>query len=79
MEYQDTRERIASELFVTAVHDAKLLRIDRGADGRGEELEFKERTVEAIATACVQAADKLIRALDHEPRQRRNRGPLPRS
>jgi hypothetical protein len=61
------RERIASELFVTAVRDEHLLRIDRGPDGRGEQLEFKEKMVEAIAEACVQAADKLIRALDREP------------
>ena len=64
---QERRERIASELFVTAVRDEHLLRIDRGPDGRGEQLEFKEKTVEAIAEACVQAADKLISALDREP------------
>jgi hypothetical protein len=45
------RERIASELFVTAVRDEHLLRIDRGPDGRGEQLEFKEKMVEAIAEA----------------------------
>ncbi|KPJ74849.1 MAG: hypothetical protein AMS19_14775 [Gemmatimonas sp. SG8_23] len=61
------RERIASELFVTAVREEHLLRIDRGPDGKGEQLEFKEKTVEAIAEACVQAADKLISALDREP------------
>ena len=61
------RERIASELFVTAVRDEHLLRIDRGPDGRGEQLEFKEKMVEAIAEACVQASDKLISALDREP------------
>jgi hypothetical protein len=64
---QETRERIASELFVTAVREEHLLRIDRGPDGRGEQLELKEKTVEAIAEACVQAADKLINALDREP------------
>ena len=64
---QETRETIASELFAAAVHDAQLLRVDRGPDGKGEQLEFKEKTVEAIADACVQAADKLISALDREP------------
>ena len=64
---QETRERIASELFAAAVHDAQLLRVDRGPDGKGEQLEFKERMVEAIADACVHAADKLINALDREP------------
>jgi hypothetical protein len=64
---QERRERIASELFVTAVREEHLLRIDRGPDGRGEQLEFKEATVEAIADACVRAADKLIGALDRKP------------
>ena len=64
---QERRERIASELFVTAVREEHLLRIDRGPDGRGEQVEFKEKIVEAIAEACVHAADKLIRALDREP------------
>lgn len=64
---QDGRERIASELFVTAVREEHLLRIDRGPDGKGDELEFKEKTVEAIAEACVHAADKLISALEREP------------
>jgi hypothetical protein len=64
---QESRERIASELFVTAVHEEHLLRIDRGPDGRGEKLEFREKMVEAIADACVHAADKLISALDREP------------
>jgi hypothetical protein len=64
---QERREKIASELFVTAMHDAQLLRVDRGPDGRGEQLEFKGKTVEAIADACVQAADKLIHALDRKP------------
>lgn len=67
MELQDRRERIASELFATAVREEHLLRIDRGPDGRGEQVEFKENIVEAIAEACVHAADKLIRALDREP------------
>jgi len=67
MGHQERRERIASELFTAAVHDAQLLRVDRGSDGTGERLEFKGKTVEAIADACVQAADKLIRALDREP------------
>ena len=64
---QERRERIASELFTTAVREEHLLRVDRGPDGRGEQLEFKEKIVEAIAEACVQAADKLISALDREP------------
>ncbi len=64
---QERRERIASELFATAVRDEHLLRIDRGPDGRGEQLEFRERMVEAIAEACVHAANKLISALDQEP------------
>ena len=67
MGHQERRERIASKLFTAAMHDAQLLRVDRGADGKGEQLEFKEKTVEAIADACVQAADKLISALDREP------------
>jgi hypothetical protein len=67
MSSQDTREKIASELFVTAVREEHLLRIDRGPDGKGEKLEFKEKTIEAIAEACVHAADKLISALDREP------------
>jgi hypothetical protein len=49
------------------VREEHLLRIDRGPDGRGEKLEFREQMVEAIADACVHAADKLIRALDREP------------
>ena len=64
---QERRERIAGELFATAVRDEHLLRVDRGPDGRGEQLEFKEQMVEAIADACVHAADKLISALDREP------------
>jgi len=64
---QERRERIASELFVTAVREEHLLRIDRGSDGRGEKLEFKEKMIEAIADACVHAADKLISALDRDP------------
>ena len=64
---QERRERIASDLFVTAVREEHLLRVDRGPDGRGEKLEFKEKTIEAIADACVHAADKLISALDREP------------
>jgi hypothetical protein len=64
---QERRERIAGELFVTAVREEHLLRVDRGPDGRGEQLEFKEKMVEAIAEACVHAADKLISALDREP------------
>jgi hypothetical protein len=67
MGYQERRERIASELFAAAMHDAQLLRVDRGPDGRGEQLKFKGKTVEAIADACVQAADKLIGALDRKP------------
>jgi hypothetical protein len=63
---QERRERIASELFVTAVREEHLLRVDRGPDGRGEKLEFKEKIIEAIADACVHAADKLISALDGE-------------
>jgi len=50
---RERRERIASESFVTAVREEHLLRIDRGPDGRGEKLEFKEKMVEAIAgPAC---------------------------
>jgi hypothetical protein len=64
---QERRERIASELFVAAVREEQLLRVDRGSAGRGEEVEFKEHMVEAIADACVHAADKLISALDREP------------
>jgi hypothetical protein len=64
---QETRERIASELFVAAVREEHLLRVDRGPDGRGEQLEFREKMVEAIANACVHAADKLISALDRQP------------
>ena len=63
---QERRERIASELFVTAVREEHLLRVDRGPDGKGEQLEFKENMVEAIADACVHAADKLISALERE-------------
>jgi len=66
MDRQERRERIASELFVTAVREERLLRVDRGPEGRGEQLEFRERMVEAIAEACVHAADKLITALDRE-------------
>jgi hypothetical protein len=66
MDRQERRERIASELFVTAVREEHLLRVDRGPDGRGEKLEFKEKMIEAIAEACVHAADKLISALDRE-------------
>ena len=64
---QERRERIARELFVAAVREEQLLRVDRGPEGRGEQVEFKEHMVEAIAGACVHAADKLIRALDREP------------
>jgi hypothetical protein len=64
---QERRERIASELFVTAVREEQLLRVDRGPDGRGEQLEFKVNMVEALADACVNAADKLMSALDREP------------
>jgi hypothetical protein len=67
MARQERRERIASELFATAVRDENLLRVDRGRDGRGEQLEFKENMVEALADACVHAADMLISALDREP------------
>lgn len=63
----ETRERIASELFATVLREASLLRVDRGPEGRGEGVEFKEKTIEAIAEACVRAADKLIQALDREP------------
>lgn len=64
---QERREEIASELFVAAVREERLLRIDRGPDGKGEQLEFREKMVEAIADACVHAADKLITALDRKP------------
>ncbi len=64
---KETRERIASELFATAVREEQLLRVDRGPEGRGEQVEFKQKAVEAIAEACVRAADKLIQALDREP------------
>jgi hypothetical protein len=64
---QERRERIASQLFATAVREEQLLRVDRGRDGRGEQLEFKENMVEALADACVNAADMLISALDREP------------
>ena len=67
MDRQKRREKIASELFTTAVREEHLLRVDRGPTGRGEQLEFKEHMVEAIAEACVHAADKLISALDREP------------
>jgi hypothetical protein len=63
----ETRERVASELFATVLREGSLLRIDRGPDGRGESVEFKEKTIEAIAEACVRAADKLVHALDREP------------
>ena len=63
----ETRERVASELFATVVREGNLLRVDRGPDGRGESVEFKEKAIEAIAEACVRAADKLVRALDREP------------
>jgi hypothetical protein len=61
---KETRERVASELFATAMREAQLLRVDRGPEGKGEKVEFKEKSVEAIAEACVRAADKLIGALD---------------
>lgn len=64
---EESRERIASELFESAMREGSLLRIDRGPDGRGETVEFKEKTIEAIAEACVRAADKLLQALDREP------------
>ena len=64
---QEIRERIASELFASAVREEQLLRVDRGPEGRGEEVEFKEKTFEAIAEACVRAADELIRALERNP------------
>lgn len=67
MDRQKRRDRIAGELFANAMREEHLLRIDRGPDGRGEALEFRENMVEAIAEACVHAADKLIRALDQEP------------
>jgi len=67
MDRGETRERVASELFVTVVREGHLLRVDRGPDGRGESVEFEEKTIEAIAEACVRAADKLVRALDREP------------
>ena len=67
MARQERRERIAGELFATAVRDEHLLRVDRGPDGRGEKPEFKEKMIEAIAGACVHAADKLISALDRGP------------
>ena len=63
----ETRERVASELFAAVVREGSLLRVDRGPDGKGESVEFKEKTIEAIAEACVRAADKLVRALDREP------------
>lgn len=63
----ETREKIATELFATALQEEQLLRVDRGPDGRGEHVDLKENAVEAIAEACVQAADKLIRALEREP------------
>lgn len=63
---QERRERIASELFANAMREEHLLRIDRGPDGRGEQLDFRENLVEVIAEACVHAADKLIRALDRK-------------
>jgi len=66
MGHKEKRERIASELFATAVRDEQLLRVDRGPDGTGEQLEFKEKMIEAIAEACVHAADKLISALERE-------------
>jgi hypothetical protein len=68
---QERRERIASELFVTAVREEHLLRVDRGPDGKGEQPEFKEKMIEAIADACVHAADKLISALDRSSGARR--------
>jgi hypothetical protein len=63
---QERRETIASELFLTAVREEQLLRVDRGPDGRGEKLAFRENMVEALADACVLAADKLISALERE-------------
>lgn len=67
MEGQERRDRIARELFATAMREEHLLRVDRGPDGKGDEVEFKHKTIEAIAEACVRAADELIRALDREP------------
>jgi hypothetical protein len=64
---QEMREKVASELFATAVREEHLLRVDRGPAGRGEHVEFKDKVVEAIAEACVHAADNLIRALDRQP------------
>lgn len=64
---RETRERIASELFAHAVREEQLLRIDRGAEGRGEKVEFKEGAVASVAEACVRAADKLVDALEREP------------
>jgi len=66
MDHEERRERIASELFVAAVREERLLRVDRGPEGKSEKLEFKETMVEAIADACVHAADKLISALERE-------------
>jgi len=68
MDRGKTRERVASELFATVVREGHLLRVDRGPDGRGESVEFEEKAIEAIAEACVRAADKLVRALDREPK-----------
>lgn len=67
MGHGETRERVASELFATVVREGRLLRIDRGPEGRGESVEFEEKTIEAIAEACVRAADELVRALGREP------------
>ncbi len=58
------RERRSTQ---PAVREEHLLRVDRGPDGRGEKLEFREKIIEAIADACVNAADKLISALEREP------------
>jgi hypothetical protein len=67
MGHGETRERVAGELFATVVREGHLLRVDRGPDGRGESVEFEEQTIEAIAEACVRAADKLVRALGRGP------------
>jgi hypothetical protein len=40
---QERRERIASELFVTAVREERLLRVDRGPDGKSEKLRRSPR------------------------------------
>jgi hypothetical protein len=43
MGHQERRERIASELFVAAVREERLLRVDRGPEGKSEKLEFGAR------------------------------------